>query len=173
MSTNLRASLAREKIYNFMADIKLNKDSLEENIKLKHSFNMYVRNDLQNYIPSLNEHENLKCFIHAAKTKHDISNNDIYYIETARSTFCGSMMGILLCGAIPTVLCNLFDLSGFTLKTIFTVGGAIGGTYGFYAGLNLIQNNLEQEVSWHEVIKCVDNAPKLELSGETPVNEVI
>ena len=173
MTKNLRTSVpVKEEIYKFISIVKSSKGSVEENIKLKHSFDMHIRSALQSYnIPSLNDNKDLRCFIHAANTKHDISNSDIYYIETARSTVAWAMAGILLCGAVPTAFCNLFELSSFTLKSIFSVGAMIGGSFGFYAGLDLAQEDIEQDSSWREAVKCVHTISPIELSGALSVEE--
>lgn len=172
MTVNLRPSLEREKIDDFIAAVKLSKGSVEENIKLKHSFDMHIRGALQSYnIYSSHGDKDLQCFIHAANAKHDVSKSDIYYIETARSTVAWAMAGVLLCGAVPTVLCNLFEVSNFTLKSIFAIGAAIGGTFGFYAGLDLAQEDIEQDISWHEAVTCVQKTSPIELSGVLSVEE--
>lgn len=173
MTVNLRTSLERAEINDFIAAVKSSKGTVNENIKLKHSFDTHVRGALQRYNPlSFHNDKDLQCFIYAANTKHDISNSDIYYIETARSTVAWAMAGILLCGAVPTVLCNLFEFSSFTLKSIFTVGAMIGGVSGFYAGLELAQEDIEQDSSWREAVKCVHEVlPPIELSGAVSVEE--
>lgn len=172
MTVNFRPSLEREKIDDFIAAVKLSKGSVEENINLKHSFDMHIRGALQDYNgPSSINNKDLQCFIHAVNAKHDVSKSDIYYIETARSTVAWAMAGVLLCGAVPTVLCNLFEVSNFTLKSIFAIGAAIGGTFGFYAGLDLAQEDLEQNSSWREAVKCVHDVSPVEFSGELSVEE--
>lgn len=171
MTVNLRSSLTRENIDNFIIAVKSSKGSVEEDVRLKHSFDMYIRSDLKNYIPSFGESKDLKCLIHAANAKYDVSNSDIYYIETARSTVAWAMAGVLLCGAVPTAFCNLFELSSFTLKSIFAVGAMIGGSFGFYAGLDLAQEDIEQYSSWREAVKCVHEVLPIELSGAVSVEE--
>lgn len=173
MSRNLRSILTKEKVKHFIEEVKSSKGSFEENIDLKHHFSLQIRNELQSYNPSLSENQSLKCFINAANVKYDTSNNDIYYIETARSTFIGAIMGGFLCGSVPTVLCNLFEFDHLTLKFIFGIGAIIGGSLGFYAGLDFARNEIEQESSWNEVIKCVHGNSPMELSGALYAEDMI
>lgn len=107
--------------------------------------------------------KNMKCFIDAANTKYEVVSSE-YYSEYFTSTVIGAALGAVTLPILSHVFVGLAYCSdahnklsqGIYYATI-TVGGIIGGAFGYELTDYLIEYNLEQQAFVDAAHKCYDN----------------